>query len=274
MMIRTLSSVVFAALVLVGCASNDNSAVNESAASDEEQPLPDYTPVNLTLPVDAANAEGPAAKGVAEATESEGLSLAGGTVSYYMTIYGYQGKGLLNLPRNSHTYAMFIKATGDNLQTAALQTFTVSWLPQDGIVQLGQGVKPGRNYSFEETMQIAASHNFDVRRSIVVRIDEHLYNKAFARKQMMDEGAWNQAIRYKMIDDPQGRVMVLNGQFGGYSNCIHAVSDALIYGNGALLDTGAKRGWAASDTVFQFFSGHMVQGFLPYDALLAPRLGL
>lgn len=244
---------------LVGCGDR----TRESTEYSHEEVLPEHEPVNLPVTMDVGS----------DATTVSTPSLAGavGPQSHYMVMFGYQGRGSVNLPRNSHTYTMLVRAIGEDLTTAALETHVISWLPEDGLVGVGQPVKKGKNYSYDETVAVARRSDFEVRRSYVVRIAPILYRRGLARFDDLVDGAASERIRYKMIDDLSGRQRVLDGE-DGYTNCIHAVSDASI--QGSMLQTGTRRGFAASDAVYEYLKVFVREPDRHYDDPLAARLGL
>lgn len=260
-----LSSVL--AVMLMAC--HGRTADDDTQLDAYASPLPAYQPVSLVIDQNES-ATGP----VESRPQASGLALAETNVAYYVVMFGYQGRGLLNLPRHTHTYALFVRAVGADPETAALSSFSISWLPQDGVVAAGQPVKPGRLYSFAETTAIAQSNSYDIRRSYVVRIHPSLYDQAVSRFFVLDAGSANGNTRYKMIDDMTGRIRIADGQPAGYTNCIHAVSDTLRYANGTLLETGLKHGFAASDSVYNFMSGYFVGAINAKDQVIAARLGL
>jgi hypothetical protein len=190
----------------------------------------------------------------------------------YMAVYGYQSAGLFPLPRDTHTFAVFIRATGEDLETAELDDFTISWLPKDGIIGFGEGVKPGRNYSLEETLDIAAQQRYVVQRTPIRQISPALFELAQQRKAALDAGSVTDQVEYRMIDSPRGRQRILAGLPGGFTNCIHAVSDAFVQ-NGQLLLTGTAHGFSASDAVYNYLSRFVISN-QSFDTALAPRLGM
>jgi hypothetical protein len=195
-----------------------------------------------------------------------------GDVTTYMVVYGYQTPGLFPLPRDTHTWAVFVRAFGQNLQTAALDSFTISWLPQNGKIGFGEGSEPGRNYTLQETLNIAAQKGYVVQRSPVTQIQPALYDMAASHKAVLDAGSLSGDVQYRMIDNPVGRIRVLNGLPNGFTNCIHAVSDVFVE-DGVVFPTFAAHGFSASNAVFDHLSGFIVEN-QAFDAVLAPRMGL
>jgi hypothetical protein len=124
-------------------------------------------------------------------------------------------------------------------------------------------------------MAIAEDSPVDVKRTPYIEIDATLYANAVNRRETLTRGASTGKVRYKMIDDPNGRLQVLRELPGGYSNCTHAVSDLVTATNGALLSTGTKRGFEASSAVFDWFlkGTGVVDPFGVNDWVVDSRLG-
>lgn len=247
---------------------------SDADVSTRETVLPPYEPVNVRVEVDADKAKDGPAK---DLKSDDGMRLAeasGDDDKYFMVVFGFQGREFFNLPRNAHSFAMFLRTSGSDLTAAPIQAFVISWLPVDGVVQFGQGLKPGRNYTFAESMNLVVRDNRDIRRTPIVRIQPTLFAKALERYNRLNAGSASQSILYRMIDDMNGRSMVMRGIAGGYTNCIHALTDILLVNDGSLLDTSIKHGFAASDAIFQFLGAYAMDNGAPYDAYLASRLGI
>ena len=186
-------------------------------------------------------------------SDSSSLSLTTDQPRYFVSLYAYQGRGELNLPRRSHTWARFAAFDGADLNRSEFSEFAISWLAADGNIGMFQGIEVGRNFSHSETMVIAEDSPVNVQRTPYIEIDKTLYANAIQHRDTLMRGASTGKVKYKMIDDPIGRRQVLSGLPGGYSNCTHAVSDLVTGKNGALLNTGTKRGFEASSAVFDWF---------------------
>ena len=291
---RNFALLVAAVLILPasGCRMRSQSAGAQSTAkadgpapasqAEEDALLPDFDPTNLTI-------EGPAEIAAAFATldkqppalpstdkNPSGLALADQANEgfYFMIIWGFQGRGPLNLPRNAHTFATFVESNGEDLRTAQLKSFTMSWLPVDGIVRLIDNPKPGRWYGLQETRQLAPPNRYDLKRSPIYQVSAALYRDALVRYWDLDTRGRARTVLYLANDDMNGRTNALRKVPGGYTNCIHAISDAIAPSAG-LLDTRTNRGWSASEAVLNYFRG---AGHMPvpqtFDGLLAQRLGL
>ena len=253
-----------------------------ASQAEEDALLPDFDPTYLTI-------EGPANIGAAFASldkqppalpsreqNSSGLALADQANEgfYFMIIWGYQGNGPFNLPKNAHTFATLVESNGEDLRTSQLKFFTMSWLPVDGIVRLTDTAKPGRWYGLQETRQLAPPNRFNLKRSPIFQISTALYRDSLVRYWDLDTRGRAQTVLYMANDDMNGRTNALRKIPGGYTNCIHAISDAIAPTAG-FLDTRTNRGWSASEAVLNYFRG---AGHMPvpqtFDGLLAQRLGL
>ncbi len=136
---------------------------------------------------------------------------------YYVTLFGAQRTP--NNPDFSHTFATFVRASGDGPDSKAYlveDCFTLSWLPATGIIRiLALRPETGRNFTLEETLDVAIARGERVSMWGPYRIDERLYYDAVRRYSELEGGE----VLYKAIDSgyPTDRVI----------NCIHAVSTAL-----------------------------------------------
>lgn len=247
-----------------------------SATSADETPLPDYAPQFVKVGVDRDHESAKAE----EVAPANGLALANSPQSgarYFFTVYGYQAQGPFNLPRFTHTWAYFVRALGTDLYTAPLEAFTISWDAADGQIGIAQPVKAGHNYTLEETFALANNQNANVavQRSAIYEVNAAFFNKAYARYAYFVNGEANGQVRYKMMDDYNGRTSLVQGASGGYSNCTHATADFLSAG-GQLVNTGTARGFAASDMVVQWYlsSPYVIQSGQDVNGALAPRLGI
>ncbi len=247
-----------------------------AALDPEETPLPPYEPRTLSVPVtDLKVFDMPVTK---IEPKADGMALAGSTARYFFTIYGWQGTGPFNLPRYSHTWGVFIRVDGNDLSTSPLSAFTISWDAADGTIGLFMPVEDGHNYTLQETFDLAALFNVPIaiRRSPIFEIKKPLFDSIYNRYVRLTNGEANGTIRYKMIDDVGGRKLILANQNNGYTNCTHAITDTLQGPNGAILQTGAARGFAASDKVTQWFlnAGQSIHPPENVNSVLGSRLGI
>jgi hypothetical protein len=272
-----------ASSLATGCRTTSSSAVKTSEAAlspEDKAELPPFTPVLLSVPVDVKrslasvhpDSQGFALQGTAA------VEAAGAPSRYFVTMYGFQGTGPFNLPRFTHSFAYFVRVAGNDLATGPLEAFTISWDAADGDIGILQPVEPGHNYTLAETLALADSFNVNVqvRRSALLEINKTLYDKALARYFQLIDGEDTGAVRYRMIDTLASRQGVIQKIPGSYSNCIAAVADVLVGNGGALLNTGNKRGFAASEAILQWYlsSPYFINPSVGHDAVLAPRLGI
>jgi hypothetical protein len=206
--------------------------------------------------------------------DSSTLALTTDGSRYFVSLYGYQGTGRMNLPRRSHTWARFAAFEGSDLRESEVYQFAISWLAADADIGFGQGVEAGKNFSHAETMSIAANAPVFVQRTPYIEIDATLHADALARLDALTVGASTGKVKYKMFDDLTGRRNVLSGNPGGYTNCTHGVSDLAAERNGGLLTTGVKRGFDASYAVFDWFvqGTGVIDRYGVNDAVVAQRL--
>ncbi len=132
---------------------------------------------------------------------------------YYVLVFGSQTAR--PCPRYSHTFATFVKATGEGpcAGAYALESHTISWLPADLEVRPAALLpEPGRNLDLWETLRWAAVTGQRVSLWGPFRVDRELYDRALGQIACLESGE----VRFKAVDSGwcSGRV----------SNCIHAVS--------------------------------------------------
>ncbi len=277
------ASLLFLALAASGCRTSTPvesvTKTDPGLTAEDQATLPDYKPRFVNLPVDANKAlnHPQATPGLALQSDDEPLPAVAGA-RYFVTVYGYQGTGAANLPRFTHSWMVLVRAQGDQLATATLTFFTLSWDAADGEIGLFQPPERGHNYTLAETFALAGSLGAPVvtQRSPLFEVDADLYSMAVKQFRKLTAGEETGAVRYKMRDDFPARQLVANNVSGGYTNCIHALSDLLPGAGGSLLQTGTSRGFAASDQVLAWFMthSHVVGQNVTHDAELASRLGI
>ncbi len=181
---------------------------------------------------------------------------------YYMLVFGYE-----NDPkqfRYSHTYATFVKATGEGLDPSnyALTVHTISWLPRNLDVRvLRLRPEPGQNLDLDSTMRFAAQEHASVTMWGPYRITPEIYAKSIEQYHKLMRGE----ELYRAIDGP------INNRV---SDCIHAVGE---------VDPVLGRRRYALDKVGKPASAYIAKQFVKrthYDqsqidnGWLIPRLGL
>ncbi len=136
---------------------------------------------------------------------------------YDMAMFGAQTTP--NDPNYSHTFAAFVRASGDGPCPTAFtveDSFTISWLPADLKVRT-RALLPecGHNFGLHETLRYVLDSGEHVSMWGPYRINEELYYGALRQVGVLESGE----VRYKALDSgyPTDRV----------SNCIHAVSSSV-----------------------------------------------
>lgn len=160
--------------------------------------------------------------GFASAGKAEGLR-----DRYFMVLFGYQGAS--NRAVDAHTFAAFYE--GSDLESGRVSyPASISWLPATGVVRPLRR-EPGKNFSLEETLDLARRNGAEVRAHGPYEITSGLFARAMEQIRFLESGA----VDYRMI----------NGIFvRGTSNCIAAVSAI-----GGSLNTGTQWGFSATQRV-------------------------
>jgi hypothetical protein len=117
------------------------------------------------------------------------------------------------MPKYSHTWATFVKATPVLPQGFVLEAHTISWLPENGVMRVVALLpEPGRNFDLESTLRWALNSGQRLFMWGPYQVDPALYDRARAQKALLESGC----VRYKVIDTGRRSDRV--------SNCIHAVA--------------------------------------------------
>ncbi len=164
------------------------------------------------------------------------LSRASERIEYSVDVYSYDDS--VRSLRGSHTYARFNKEVNGKV----VEVVDISWLPapekftRRGKIPLIRMVH-GKNYTLEETREIAKISNSVEKFHGRFAISAEMYQNAIRRRDFLNSNL----IGYKMIDAfTQERAL----------NCIHALAG--IYGT--YLPTDTKHGEGASNAVIDHFS--------------------
>src|ERR1700687_729114 len=134
--------------------------------------------------------------------------------SYYMIVYGAQRTP--NVPRFTHTFATFVKATGEGNDKTKykVEEHTISWIAKTKEIVVARAKpEPGVNLSLKESMDLAASLEEKVSMWGPFEIKKDLYDRALKQIDRLESAK----VGYKAIDlrfRPETAI-----------NCIHAVSD-------------------------------------------------
>jgi hypothetical protein len=133
---------------------------------------------------------------------------------HYVLVFAAQGH--LNLPRHSHTWATFVKASGEgpDANSYRLEAHTISWMPRAlAIEPLRLQPEVGTNLDLAATFRWAQSLNLELFVWGPYQIDAELYARAMGRIAYLQGGH----ASYKAIDAGFAGPEVMD--------CIHAVSD-------------------------------------------------
>jgi hypothetical protein len=179
---------------------------------------------------------------------------------FYVIVFAYQGEP--PLPRNTHTFATFVRATGEGArpENHRVEAHTISWAPASGAVRAARLLpERGANLDLAATLRQAHRLGSRVSRWGPFQVQRELYERALGQIARLESGA----VAYKVLDSL--------GRPCSASNCIHAVSD--MDADRGLLVTGLASGAQASLLVVQHFRRWMVNQHLSHE-WIADRLGL
>ena len=184
---------------------------------------------------------------------------------YFIIAFAYENEG--NDPEFSHSLMSVIRVFADDKQPRLTQglklrryknrefeAFTISWLPGDFMtnpdlcVFKGTGARlfakanqcpllPGRNFTLEETIKLAANERYAVGMWGPYEIDKKGFDLAVDRKRLLDTGT----IKYRADDRlyRKDRVAI---------NCFHAIAGLTeLFPNGGIFGTGFKM-WGLNGT--------------------------
>jgi hypothetical protein len=143
-------------------------------------------------------------------------SVAQAEERYYVLIFGSESTP--RLPRYTHTWATFVKASGEDPDASKFridEVFTISWLPANLEVRaLRLRAEEGVNLDLDTTLFYILPRQ-RVSQWGPFQISQQLYERAVARKAELESGA----VKYKASDPNFGpRVPYI-------SNCIHGITD-------------------------------------------------
>lgn len=193
-----------------------------------------------------------------------GLSLAAPARAaqyYYVAVFGSQWPA--NLPSHTHSFATFIRATGEgccaeNYQT---QAWTISWLSRSQLVEIFRfSPEWGTNLDLHPTLRWALADGQRVSMWGPYQIKKELFDEALRKVAYLRSGA----VRYKAVDTGFSSRRVCN--------CIHAVSG--LAGNKSRLHIGVPTfGESASYFITLKLSTWIIDVHRTHDWLIG-RLGL
>ena len=186
---------------------------------------------------------------------SAGLAQPPADERHYVLIFGSQGE--TNLPRFSHTFATFVKATGTGKfpDDYKLDVRTISWMPRSLNIEIARlRTEPGVNLTLQETLRWVRSINGRVRMWGPYVVGPELFELARKQAERLDSGA----IAYRAVDFRNRGIDA--------SNCTHAVCD--LDRTRSRLVTGASFGNGASTKVVQHFTPWFIASDANHDWLL------
>jgi hypothetical protein len=129
-----------------------------------------------------------------------------------VTIYTAQGLG--NLPRRSHTFAIY---------TCGKESFCISWLPASLSIQIGSGPCDGVNLTLEATLEWCKKHKLKVRTWPARTITFEQWNAACQRKKDLD----GKKFKYQVI--PGKGSCNCTSAVVGYRTIIHGHRAGVIF---------------------------------------------
>jgi hypothetical protein len=131
---------------------------------------------------------------------------------YYAIVFGSQSEP--KRLRNTHTWATFIKATGEGTDPSnySLEMHTISWLPQTLDVKVFQPwPEPGVNLDLYQTLAAVYAHGESVTMWGPFVMRKEVYEKSLRVRDIIATGA----VRYRAISTARNLLV---------SDCIHAVA--------------------------------------------------
>jgi hypothetical protein len=156
---------------------------------------------------------------------------------YFMVMFASQGQP--NLPKLSHTFAAFIKTSGQqDLKHDKVEVHTISWMPASLVlVPLRLQLEVGKNLDLAATLAYAKSLNAPVTSWGPFAVKKELYDRAVKQIDLLSSGK----IAFIVLDRR------FRGK--GASNCIHAVCD--VDTDNGFVQTGSVHGIPASQAALE-----------------------
>lgn len=168
--------------------------------------------------------------------------------THFFVVCGYEDG--FNTPGNSHIFARFMELEGgfDGNTGKGIKSLDISWLPQDFPQTLSLGFwlfsTPGKNYSFEESLELAKRVGSKVKCSEVIPTTEKNYLLAKERIELLNSGR----IRYQALV-PFEHKNAVGKDARGATNCIYSIADLHPY-----FDHGTTHGWKSATLVTEYLS--------------------
>lgn len=155
---------------------------------------------------------------------------------YYVIFMAHQDSE--NTIPMSHTFAVFLRTTGEGANRTIVETATINWLPEAGHVALTRPAEPGVNKTLAQTLAWAKERNLEVTMRGPYEIDADFYRQAVAQVARLENGRF------------QYRCYAARSR-NTAKNCIYAVAD--LFDDETPLDTGSSRGLEATMKVVEYF---------------------
>ena len=136
---------------------------------------------------------------------------------YFTTIYGAQ-RPILNQPRYTHTWAGFVKLSGEgcDLRTYQAEFFTISWLAESLEVNPRRfRAEPGINLTQTKTEEWCEQNRMEIAQFGPYQIKPELYTLALQRWQQLER----REMQYHASD------LLNSSRSGAICNCIYSVLD-------------------------------------------------
>lgn len=164
---------------------------------------------------------------------------------YYLLLFGTQTEPVAI--RFTHTFALFVKATGDraNLDGLSLETQTISWMPSSLSIRVLSSIpEPGVNLSLKDSLDWGDS----------VRAHTTMYGPYEVKRELYDMAA----RQVSKLSDGSMQYLCNDRRFrgAGATNCIHAVAD--LDSTQPPLATGRQCGNAATIAVLDHFNRYLL----------------
>ncbi len=179
---------------------------------------------------------------------------------YYMVVFAAQRS--FNRPQHTHTFATFVKATGEGptLDSYQIENHTISWTAARLQLHLYRWrPEQGVNLDLQASLQLALRNRERLCKWGPYQIQQELYERAVQQVARLESGA----VQYKLLDRrfrPHRAIC-----------CIHAVSD--IHPENRILDSGRARGESASALVVRHLRPWILAPDETHD-WVSERLGL
>jgi len=166
----------------------------------------------------------------------------------FAILFAYSGAQ--NKPKLSHTFATFVRTSGEPGRLRVTDHCTISWLPQSGIISLARPAEAGTNLSLQDTLDLAEKQGLAMSYIGPFEVRDELFEKAAAQAARLERGE----LKYKAFD---------HYSRSEAKNCIHAVSD--LCDELGRLSTGTTHGLPATRLVARAFEPYYLGTEMPRE---------